>query len=127
MDKQIKAYLQGLEAGDYLQLLGLFAEGAVVHSPLYGQRPAREFYRELLSDSAASCIRLLHTYHQAGGARSAVYFIYEWTLADGSQVTFDCVDLFEWNDEGQITELRIIYDASRTRQAFERQQNQREA
>jgi len=126
MDKQIKAYLQGLEAGDYQRLLALFAEGAVVYSPLYGQRSAPDFYRELLSDSATSCIRLRHAYHQ-GSARSAVYFIYEWTLADGSQVTFDCVDLFEWNAAGQITELRIIYDASRTRQAFERQQNQREA
>ncbi len=126
MDKQIKAYLLGLEAGDYQRLLALFAEGAVVYSPLYGQCSAPDFYRELLSDSADSRIRLRHTYHQ-GSARSAVYFIYEWTLADGSQATFDCVDLFEWNDEGQITELRIIYDASLTRQAFERQQNQREA
>ena len=125
MEDKIKAYLQALEAGDYQQLIQLFAEEAAVHSPLYGQRPAREFYRELLADSAASHIRLLHIYHQPGSQRSAANFIYEWTLADGSQVAFDCVDLFEWDEAQKISQLKIIYDASQTRPALERQQNQR--
>lgn len=125
MEEKIKAYLRSLERGDYVQLSSLFAPGAVVHSPLYGRRPALEFYRELLADSANSRIQLLHIYHQAGGQRSAVHFTYEWTLASGSQVSFDCVDLFEWNVEQQITELRIIYDASQTRPALEQQRNQR--
>lgn len=125
MEEKIKAYLSGLENGDYQQLASLFAPGAVVHSPLYGQRPALEFYRELLADSANSRIQLLHIYHQAGGRRSAAHFIYEWTLADGSLVSFDCVDLFEWDAGQKIAELRIIYDASQARPALERQRNQR--
>ncbi len=120
MDEHIRTYLRGLEAGDYEQLSALFAEGAMVHSPLYGKVPAREFYRQLLNDSAASRIRLIHTFHQAGGRRSAAYFVYEWTLADGSRLAFDCVDLFEWDAAGKISELRIIYDTSLTRPAFER-------
>ena len=47
------------------------------------------------------------------------------TLADGSQVAFDCVDLFEWDEAQKISQLKIIYDASQTRPALERQQNQR--
>ena len=125
MEEKIKAYLQGLEAGDYQQLISLFADEAVVHSPLYGKRSARTFYRELLDDSSASRIRLLHIYHQPGGRRAAVNFIYEWALANGSQVAFDCVDLFEWNEEEKITELKIIYDASQSRPALEQQHNQR--
>lgn len=125
MENQIIAYLQSLEAGDYQKLASLFAEDAVVHSPLYGRRPAGAFYRTLLSDSAGSRIQLLHIYHQPGSRRAAVNFIYEWTLADGSEVAFDCVDLFEWNEEQQFTQLKIIYDASQTRPALERQHNQR--
>ena len=125
MEEKIRNYLQSLESGDYQQVMRLFAPGAVVHSPLYGFRPAREFYRELLADSAASRIHLLHIYHQPGSLRSAVHFTYEWTLADGGQAVFDCVDLFEWDEEQKITQLKIIYDTSQTRPAFERQRNQR--
>lgn len=121
MEEKIKAYLQSLEAGDYQQLINLFAAGAIVHSPLYGRRTAPEFYRSLLADSAGSRIQLLHIYHQPGSRRAAVNFIYEWTLANGSELAFDCVDLFEWNEEQQFTQLKIIYDASQTRPALERQ------
>ncbi len=125
MDDTIRAYLQGLENGDYEQITGLFSVKAIVHSPLYGEKPAREFYHALLSDSSNSKITLLNTYHQPGGRRSAVNFIYEWALANGQQVRFDCVDLFEWDEDGLISRMKIIYDTASTRPAFEAQQNQR--
>ena len=125
MEEKIRAYLRHLEAGDYPQLISLFSEEAIVHSPLYGRRPARAFYRELLADTASSRLELSHIYYQPGGRRAAAHFTYEWALAGGQRVAFDCVDLFEWDEQQHFTELRIIYDASQTRPALESQRNKR--
>lgn len=40
----VSAYLSSLERADAEAVLELFAPGAMVHSPLYGPRPATEFY-----------------------------------------------------------------------------------
>lgn len=40
----VTAYLNALGASDLDAMLALFADDAVVHSPLYGTLPAREFY-----------------------------------------------------------------------------------
>jgi hypothetical protein len=40
----VSAYLSSLERADAEAVLALFAPGAMVHSPLYGPRPATKFY-----------------------------------------------------------------------------------
>lgn len=119
----IQAYLDALAQGDLKQLLALFAPDAMVYSPLYGEKQASVFYPCLLQDSTASNIELLQIFRTAGSAHAAVNFLYHWTLASGEQVTFDCVDIFHFNAEDQITALKIIYDASQTRSALQRAQN----
>lgn len=115
-DAAIRAYLDALSRGDLDQLMALFAPEAIVHSPLYGQQPAHVFYPALLQDSAASNIELLHIFQSHSPQQAAVNFLYHWTLANGDAVTFDCVDIFRFDADGKISELKIIYDASQTRQ-----------
>lgn len=115
-DATIRTYLDALSRGDLNQLMALFAPEAIVHSPLYGQQPAHVFYPALLQDSTASNIELLQIFHTLGTEYAAVNFLYHWTLANGEQVTFDCVDIFRFTETGKIKELKIIYDASQTRQ-----------
>ncbi|MCI4650287.1 nuclear transport factor 2 family protein [Phaeodactylibacter sp.] len=122
-DTAIRAYLDALSRGDLEQLMALFAPKAIIHSPLYGQQPARVFYPALLEDSAASHIELLQIFQSHSPQHAAVNFLYHWTLANGEEVTFDCVDIFRFNEAGKIAELKIIYDASQTRPALERTQN----
>ncbi|MCR9054254.1 nuclear transport factor 2 family protein [Phaeodactylibacter xiamenensis] len=122
-ENAIRTYLDALSRGDLAQLLDLFAPQAIVHSPLYGQQAARNFYPALLKDSSASNIELLHIFNTHSTEHAAVNFLYHWTLANGEQVTFDCVDIFRFDAAGKITELKIIYDASQTRPALERTQN----
>lgn len=115
----IAEYLNALESGSAGAVLALFAPGAVVHSPLYGQQPATEFYPALFADSSSSRIEPLNAFQSLPPALAgAAYFRYHWTLANGQLVVFDCVDIFQFNDQGLITDLRIIYDASETRRAL---------
>ena len=55
----VSAYLSALERADVEAVLELFAPGATVHSPLYGPRPATEFYPELFADTSRAGLTLL--------------------------------------------------------------------
>lgn len=119
MKETMETYLRALEAGDYMALLELFADDAVVQSPLYGDQPAGEFYRTLFSDTDHSIITPLHFFTDVPARVGAAYFLYEWVLDSGRHTSFECVDLFEFDEKGKIKKLKIIYDTSRTRPAFE--------
>ncbi len=115
----IKAYLAGLENGDVLSIIDLFHPSGMVLSPLYGKQPANIFYRDLFSDTNASKITHLESFWAENGKSASVNFIYEWEMADGKLVAFDCVDVFEFDEHNKITLLKIIYDTAATRSAWE--------
>lgn len=121
MESVIKAYLQALHNGHHQEILALFAPNAEVVSPLYGTRPAKVFYKELLDDTNTSRIELLDIFINDKKQTAAVNFLYHWTLADGTPVSFDCVDVIEFDDQNKITHLKIIYDTVQTRNALEQQ------
>ena len=116
----IKEYLQSLEKSDYENLISLFAPNAIIHSPLYGEVKASKFYKDLFKDTTKSKISLADIFMNEDGSKGAVNFIYEWTLSDGSPVTFDCIDIFRFDTTGKIQELTIIYDTSKTRPKFDK-------
>ncbi|MGE3192861.1 MAG: nuclear transport factor 2 family protein [Microbacteriaceae bacterium] len=118
----VAAYLNAVEAGDADAMLALFADGAVVHSPLYGTLPATEFYPLLFADTGSSVLTLLGTMQGTsvdGAALLSFLFHFDWTLADGTLAPFDVVDVAELDDAGLISSLRIVYDTVRVRPAFE--------
>lgn len=116
----IQTYLKALQEANYAQLMHLFAEEAVVLSPLYGKCLAATFYKELFADTQRSELTFLDAFLDSSGQKIAVNFLYHWTLADGSVTIFDCVDIFELDKTGKIQQLKIIYDTAQTRIAFER-------
>lgn len=119
-------YLAALEAGDVQRILTLFTADAIVHSPLYGEMPAGEFYPALFADTAESKLTLktvLHGDHE-GWPTVAFWFDFNWTLANGSPAPFSVVDIAKLNSDGLITELHIIYDTSPIRPLFEHSQQQ---
>lgn len=116
-----QSYLAALDAGDLARVSALFAPGAQVVSPLYGTRPAPAFYAELFADTARSQTELLNIFpaSTAGGAM-ALHFRYLWTLADGTPVSFEVVDVIELTAERNAFEtLTIIYDTAPLRRDFE--------
>ena len=119
-------YLAALEAGDVQRILTLFTADAVVHSPLYGEMPASEFYPALFADTAESKLTLKTVLHgdRDDSPTVAFWFDFDWTLADGSPAPFSVVDIAKLNREGLIYELHIIYDTAAIRPLFEHSQQQ---
>lgn len=119
MKPAILKYLEALKAADLEALLNLFAAEALVHSPLYGSRKASLFYRNLLADTRTSELKPLDVFINTESRTAALHFLYEWTMRDGSKITFDCVDIFSFDESGKISDLKIIYDTAATRPLFE--------
>ncbi|MFH1585782.1 MAG: nuclear transport factor 2 family protein [archaeon] len=119
IEESIKSYFENLSNGDYDKLIELFDSEAIVFSPLYGKKLAKEFYKELLEDSGeGSKVELFQAFVEDGSGKGAGNFKYSWILKDGSGSSFEGVDLFEFNDKGKITQVKIIYDTYGTREGF---------
>lgn len=104
-------YLHALEKSNVDGVVALFAPQATIYSPLLGWVSPASFYRKLADASGNSTITLLDLFHSSSGSRRATaYFRYDWVLKDQSTVSFDCVDVFDFNAEGLIEKLVIIYD-----------------
>lgn len=56
-----------------------------------------------------------------GAQRATGYFVYDWGLKDGSAARFECADVFEFDDNGRIERMIIIYGYPSDRQYGRRQ------
>ena len=83
-------------------------------SPLYGTMPARDFYAALFADTEASDTTLLNIFDSSdNGGAVALHFRYGWTLADGTPVAFEVVDVIELTRaRDAFAKLTIIYDTA---------------
>lgn len=133
-EEAIKQYLKSLEIACYETIINLFSDGAMVKSPLYGSMPAAVFYKDLLNDTANSKITLKNIFlSKIDEHTAAAHFEYvwtlrddgaarrslpsrkarlngDWTLKDGKKVTFEVIDLFDFDPNNKIKQLTIIYD-----------------
>jgi hypothetical protein len=114
----IDEYLAPLEVGDAERVLVLFAPDGIVHSPLYGSVPARQFYPTLFADTAESKLTFRRVFRDDREA-VAFWFDFGWVLADGTPAPFTVVDIAELTEDGLIANLHIIYDTSPIRGDFE--------
>jgi len=120
IEKAIKEYLRGLEIGSADEIIKLFSPDAIVHSPLYGDVKAKKFYQELFKDTSKSKITLMNIFVSQNNPQIAAgHFRYDWILKDGTSTSFECVDIFRFDENGKIKELTIIYDTSKIRTSFE--------
>ena len=108
-------YLEYLENNNIEALLSLFSADAIVHSPIYGSKPAKEFYKILGSDTSNSSLTFINSFENYDTNSFALYFNYEWTLKNGKVVSFDVVDVIQCDAERKIKDLKIIYDTFLTR------------
>lgn len=113
------AYLSALERADLPAVLALFAEGAVVHSPLYGTKPAPAFFEGLFADTARSVLTPKGLFLAEDGTGLALHFDYAWTLGNGEIVRFEVVDVFRLSGDGRFASMTIVYDTAPLRAAFE--------
>lgn len=111
----VRAYLRHLNASDTAGLISTFEEDGVVHSPFLGTLKARDFFPKLAQASSQSVITLIDLFVSVQPSddtmRVAAYFRYDWTLSDGRQVDFTCVDVFGFQPgQDRIESMHIVYD-----------------
>ena len=121
-DDLVAAYFHALTTADAELAVSLFAVGGRVHSPLYGPRPAAEFYPALFADTSRANLTL-KSVMRGEDANSAptvsFWFHFDWRLPSGAAAPFDVVDVATLAPDGKIQELHIIYDTVDVRPAFE--------
>ena len=112
-------YIEFLSNGNVEKVVSLFAENGKVHSPIYGEKSAAKFYETLNEDTVHSELKIKGIFEDSDTQNIALYFEYIWTMKSGKIVTFDVVDIVEFNNQNKISELRIIYDTVLSRKLVE--------
>jgi hypothetical protein len=119
MQSILDRYLEILQEASYVGILELFEEDAYIESPLEGKIKPADFYATLLSQTNRSRTQPFDI--MIGRKWTAVYFMYTWTMEDGTKVEFDCVDLLEFQGNSmKIKALKIIYDTHGVRDQYEK-------
>jgi hypothetical protein len=108
----LQTYMHALGQSDYGTVKSLFAPGGRVKSPFLGDMPASSFFDRLAGASAKNVITPIDIFLSNSGENHATaYFQYDWTVRDGTLITFKVMDLFTFApDSNQVTYLDIIYD-----------------
>jgi hypothetical protein len=108
----LRAYMDALDRSDYGAVKGLFTPGGRVKSPFLGEMPAGPFFDRLAGASAKNVITPIDIFLSNSGKNYATaYFQYDWTVRDGTLITFKVMDLFTFGPDGdKVTHLDIIYD-----------------
>ena len=122
MQKAVRKYLQALEAGDASKAAALFVPDGWVQSPFLGRLPVRDFVEKVASASGASRLTVHDVLVSAEGhLRAVAYYHYDWSLKDGTRVSFDCADVFNFDPEsGHIASVVLVYDTHLVRGAVDK-------
>jgi hypothetical protein len=121
-DDLVAAYFRALTTADAELAVSLFTADGRVHSPLYGPRPAAEFYAALFADTSRANLTLKSVMRGEdvnGVPTVSFWFHFDWRLPSGVAAPFDVVDVATLARDGKIQELHIIYDTVDVRPAFE--------
>ena len=104
MQKVVRRYLTALEAGDANKAAALFVPNGWVQSPFLGRLPVRDFFAKVAGASSGAKLTVHDVLVSAEGQlRAVAYYLYDWSLKDGSRVSFDCADVFNFDaDTGHI-------------------------
>ena len=114
----LRRYMAALGDSDYATIKGLFADDGTVTSPFLGHMPAAAFFDRLRGATSQNVITPIDVFLPHGDLPHAVaYFRYDWTVADGTLITFNVMDLFEFHPSSdKICALKLIYDTHPIRQ-----------
>ena len=121
MQQAVRKYLKALEAGDAERAASLFVPDGWVQSPFLGRLPVRDFVEKVASASGASTLTVHDVLVSAEGhLRAVAYYLYDWSLKDGSRVSFDCADVFNFDPAtGRIASVVLVYDTHLVRGVVE--------
>jgi hypothetical protein len=122
MKQAVRKYLSALEAGDAEKAAALFVPDGWVQSPFLGRLPVRDYVMKVASASSGSSKLTVYDVlvSAEGHLRAVAYYLYDWSLKDGSRVSFDCADVFNFDlDSGRIESIVLVYDTHPVRGVVE--------
>ena len=108
----LRTYMTALDRSDYSTVKSLFAPDGKVKSPFLGEMPADPFFDRLAGASSKNVITPIDIFLSSAEKNHAVaYFQYDWTVRDGTLITFKVMDLFTFErGSDKVTYLDLIYD-----------------
>ncbi|MGO9933592.1 MAG: nuclear transport factor 2 family protein [Steroidobacteraceae bacterium] len=121
MQRAVRKYLKALEAGDADKAAALFVADGWVQSPFLGRIPVRDYVNKVASASSRTELTVYDVLVSAEGhMRAVAYYLYDWQLKDGSKVSFECADVFNFDlDTGRIASIVLVYDTHLVRDVVE--------
>ena len=121
MQQAVRKYLSALESGDAEKAAALFVPGGWVRSPFLGQLAVRAYILKVASASRSAKLTVHDVLVSAEGhLRAVAYYLYDWTLFDGSNVSFECTDVFNFDPAtGRIESIVLVYDTQPVRGVVE--------
>jgi hypothetical protein len=110
-----------LKAGDAEKAASLFVPNGWVQSPFLGRLPVRDYITKVAGSSSGTKLKVYDVLVSAEGhLRAVAYYHYDWSLKDGSNVAFDCADVFNFDpDSGRIESIVLVYDTRPVRDVVE--------
>ena len=108
----LQSYMTALGQSDYATVKGLFAPGGKVLSPFLGEMLASPFFDRLAGASTKNVITPIDIFLSTTEKNHATaYYQYDWTVRDGTLITFKVMDLFTFEpSSNKVTYLDLIYD-----------------
>ena len=108
----LETYMKALGNSEYQVIKGLFAPNGKVLSPFLGEVESGLFFDRLANVSTENVITPIDIFTSATDKNHATcYFQYDWTVKDGTLISFKVMDLFTFADgSDKIEYLNLIYD-----------------
>jgi len=108
----LQTYMKALDGSDYDTIKSLFTSDGKVLSPFLGEMAANQFFDRLAEASTENTITPIDVFLSASDKNHATcYFQYEWTVRDGTIISFKVMDLFSFaKNSDKVEYLNLIYD-----------------
>lgn len=108
----LQTYMKALGEADYDTIKGLFTEDGRVLSPFLGEIDADTFFDRLAEASSSNVITPIDIFvSTTKKLHATAYFQYDWTVRDGTLISFKVMDLFSFEaDSNKVKYLDLIYD-----------------
>lgn len=107
----IRLYAQALKDNDYQAIIDLFSKNARVFSFQAGEKSPVNFFQDLFKNSSRSNIEIKNIFFDSKNRKTVAAYIYlEALLNNKHPIQFEAVDIFEFDQENKIKNLKIILD-----------------
>ncbi len=108
----LQTYMKALDGSDYDTIKSLFTSDGKVLSPFLGEMAANQFFDRLAEASTENTITPIDVFLSASDKNHATcYFQYDWTVRDGTIISFKVMDLFSFaKNSDKVEYLNLIYD-----------------